>query len=116
MSSALQNESDWIPDNPAELPAALEHLRVQLFAAGRSGAEVNGLTGWLFAKAIGERDTTAKATRARYRRILREVAQTAPTGSDPVRMSAATRRLQAAHNNGSGVRSVALAGASLAAA
>lgn len=77
---ALQNEAEWLPEDLHDLPAVLEELRPLLFEAGRSSSEVNGITGWLFAKAIGEPDETGSATRARYRRILRELGAVPPGG------------------------------------
>lgn len=86
MTSALQNEAEWLPHELDELPAALKRLRERLTDAGRSPAEVQGITGWIVGKALGERDTTNASTRARYRRILREVGVSDPT-DDPKRRS-----------------------------
>lgn len=73
MRRDLRNEADWIPSDTIELPAALEELRSRLFDAGRPSSEINGITGWMVAKALGEQDTTAAPTRARYRKILADL-------------------------------------------
>lgn len=90
MTSALQNEADWLPSNPDELPAALRRLRRRLVSAGCTSADLNGITGWIVAKAMGEPDTTHAGTRSRYRRILREVGASDPT--DSPKRSARTHR------------------------
>lgn len=83
-TSALQDEADWLPEAPEQLHVAIAQARARLVAAGRSSAEVQGITGWLVGKALGEPDTTTGSTRTRYRKILREVGSADPT-DDPKR-------------------------------
>lgn len=80
-SDALRDEAAWIPRTFDEL----QELRQRLTDAGHSSPIVNGLTGWLVSKALGEEDTTGSSTRASYRRILRELEDVDP--DDPKRYS-----------------------------
>lgn len=78
MRRDLRNEAAWLPATLDEL----EDVRGRLVDAGHPPPIVNGLTGWLVAKALGERDATASDTRSRYRRILAELGP-GPYGDRP---------------------------------
>lgn len=65
----IRGEAAYIPASLEDL----EQLRGQLTAAGHTLTVVNGITGWLVAKATGEADVTSRTTRARYRAILAEL-------------------------------------------
>lgn len=78
----IRGEAKFIPQTIGDL----EQLRSKLVTAGHPSQVVNGLTGWLVAKALGEKDTTSGPTRANYRRILAELDA---SDSDPVRSLAA---------------------------
>lgn len=63
----IRGERAYIPETVEELSV----LRTRLVAAGHSDAVVNGLVGWLVAKASGDHGSGSSATR--YRKILAEL-------------------------------------------
>lgn len=81
---SLRNEADYVPEDLE----ALILLRKEVIAAGHTRRVANGLCSWLLAKAAGEDDETSQDTRARYRRILAELAGQPPnapgSGKPPI--------------------------------
>lgn len=72
---ALRNEADWLPRTLED--AAL--VRSVLVDDGQTEQVVNGITGWLVAKANGQPDRTEASTRARYRRVLASLESPLPS-------------------------------------
>lgn len=77
----IRNEGSWIPNSIEDF----EEVRRRLTAAGHPTTVVNGITGWLAAKAIGEHDSSSGTTRARYRKILAELGPGPYPDNDPRR-------------------------------
>lgn len=81
---SLRNEADYLPNDLKELV----QLRADVIAAGHSRRVADGICSWLLAKAAGEPDGIASDTRARYRRILSELAGQPPnapgSGKPPI--------------------------------
>lgn len=75
----IRNEASWIPRSFDDV----EDLRERLIEAGHSAAIVNGLTGWLMAKALGHVDETSASTRTRYRKVLAELGTGPYPDNDP---------------------------------
>ena len=92
----LRIEGEFIPLEVEDL-IALRTRVVDLVAAGEiedvkpkmADSVANGITGWLVAKASGDRDTLAASTRSRYRRVLTRLDELDPEGgqrgSSPLR-------------------------------
>lgn len=78
-SDHLRGEAAWIPRTMDEL----EQVRRVLTDAGHSNAVVNGVTGWLVAKSLGEEDATNSVTRSKYRKVLAELES--PLDDEPKR-------------------------------
>lgn len=71
---ALRDEASWLPRTLGETTVA----RRALLAAGQPPAVADAIVGWLVAKAVGDPDLTAAPTRARYRKILRNLEAPGP--------------------------------------
>ena len=66
-SDSWQLEKEFVPSS---LEEAAELRRALVSVGGASPTEAAGILGWLLAKYFDEIDTTGKATRARYRKVL----------------------------------------------
>lgn len=66
----LRDEADHLPTSLADLI----DLRTRVIEHGEPVRVANGVCGFVVAKAAGQPDGLASDTRARYRRILRELA------------------------------------------
>lgn len=71
----VRNEASWIPRTLEDL----ELVRERLATAGQTAPVINGITGWLAAKALGDHTSASGDTAARYRKILGELG----TGPNP---------------------------------
>lgn len=68
---SITDEAPFLPESIDDLI----DLRERVLAAGYSEPVAHGLVGWLVGKRAGSKDQTSPDTRARYRRILRELGE-----------------------------------------
>jgi hypothetical protein len=66
---SLREEADYIPKSLDELA----EFRDKAIGAGLPSSLVNGLVSWLTGKATDRPDTTSSATRAGYRKAIRDL-------------------------------------------
>lgn len=69
-SDALDGLEQWVPAGPEELLALVDAL-VERTDCSRATAA--GLVEWVTRRVVGRDDRTSDPTRARYRRLLREL-------------------------------------------
>lgn len=65
---SLRDEAEWLPTSVEELAKV-----IALVDRRYSRPQVAGMADWLVRKVMGWPDPTSSATRAKYRRILREL-------------------------------------------
>jgi hypothetical protein len=76
---SIRDEAEWIRENLSVVELA--GLKASIESLGYSPQVAAGLVGWIVDKAAGRPDQTGAPTRARYRKILAELAPSAPEPS-----------------------------------
>jgi hypothetical protein len=67
---SLRNEADHLPQTITDLA----NLRVAVMNQGHSARTADGIVAWVLAKTAGHPDSTSQPTRAKYRKILADLA------------------------------------------